>query len=127
VHTSSNLISSSCCYHPLGNDESKLKNDSEQNAAGIVPNVLFISRFRRDTTVRDIEELMKPYGATADITIRDTIAFVDFLNAEDAAKAKHACHYSPGLGSDSLIVDFKKDPRDRPPFSGRVGYFFSLI
>lgn len=96
----------------LGNDESKQKTD-DQPMVGIVPNVLFISRFRRETTVRDIEELMKPYGATADITIRDNIAFVDFLNAEDAAKAKHACHYHPGLGSDSLIVDFKKDPRDR--------------
>lgn len=71
--------------------------------------MLFVSRFRRDTTVRDIEDLMHPFGPTTAVTIRDNIAFVDFVSAEDAAKAKEACHYHPGLGSDSLIVDFKKD------------------
>jgi len=87
---------------------------------GIIPNVLFISRFGRGTTKHDVEELMRKYGPTSDITVRDNIAFVDFVNDADAEKAKNELHYHPGLNSDSLIVDFKKDkPMSRGPGRGR--------
>jgi len=76
---------------------------------GIIPNVLFISRFARGTTKQDVEDIMSRFGPTSDITVRDTIAFVDFVNEEDAKRAKNELHYHPGLGSDSLIVDYKKD------------------
>ena len=49
------------------------------------------------------------------------IAFIDFANAEDAKKAKFELHHNPGLGCDSLIVDFKK----LPTTSNREGKYSS--
>lgn len=89
-----------------------LKNDDkngDDKQDHIFLNVLFVSRFARGTTIKDIEDMMKPFGVTTEIAIRDNIAFVDFATPDEAAKAKEACHRHPGLGSDSLIVDFKKD------------------
>lgn len=81
---------------------------------GAPTNVLFISRFTRTTSEKDIEDLLKPFGPIENVVIRDKIAFVGFVNVKDAELAKQTCHYKPGLGSDSLIVDFKKDREDRP-------------
>lgn len=80
------------------------------NSQGVVEHVLFISRFDPNTTKQDIKELFAPFGALGDINIMTNIAFIDFANAEDASKAKFALHHQPGLGCDSLIVDFKKLP-----------------
>lgn len=53
---------------------------------------------------------MNKYGKTTLITLcENNIAFVDFESPDDAAKAKEALHRQPGLGTDSLIVDFKRD------------------
>lgn len=64
---------------------------------GIYPCVLFVSRFGRGTTKEDVQEFMSKFGPTTAVTVRDNIAFVDFANAEDAKKAKEACHYNAGI------------------------------
>jgi hypothetical protein len=88
--------------------KSKFKN-SIPAVDGVFPNVLFITRFARGTTKEAIEELMNSFGVTTFITFKETMAFVDFANVDDAANAKKALHGNPGLGSNALIVDFKKD------------------
>ena len=80
------------------------------NSQGVVEHVLFISRFSPETTKQDIKDLFAPFGSLGDINIMTNIAFIDFANAEDASKAKFALHHRPGLGCESLIVDFKKLP-----------------
>lgn len=43
-----------------------------------------------------------------DINRNDPFAFVTFESPADAAHARNALHRTPGLGSNSLIVDFKR-------------------
>jgi hypothetical protein len=86
------------------------KNRNLGNEQGIVENVLFLSRFRPDISKAEIREVMSKFGQTLDINILGNIAFVDFVNAEDALVAKQNLHHQPGLGAESLIVDFKKAP-----------------
>ncbi len=76
---------------------------------GFIPNVIFISRFALTTTVADIEEFMGKFGAMKEVSIKGSIAFVEYERDEDAAAAKEACHRQPGLGTQNLIVDFKRD------------------
>lgn len=73
-------------------------------------NVLFVSRYRySNTTENHIREAFEQFGPIKDIFVKTNFSFVEFVNPEDAHKAKHSMHHHPGLGSDSLIVDFKKD------------------
>ena len=64
---------------------------------------------------------MNEYGETLEInmTRNGNIAFVDFIDAESALKAKNALHHTPGLGSESLVVDYKKDISVQGPPSRR--------
>lgn len=81
---------------------------------GIIAHVLFVSRFHfASTTAKHVRELMEPFGKLKDVVMKSTLAFVDFEKDEDAIKAKYSLHRRPGLGSDSLIVDFKKLNRFR--------------
>lgn len=81
---------------------------------GIIPNVLFLSRFSiLTTTISQIRELCEKYGPTMDISLKGKIAFVDFVHSEDASKAKSDLHHNAFLGSDSLICDFKKHQASR--------------
>lgn len=86
-------------------------------------NILFLSRFAPGTTIEDVKALMSTYGATDKISVRDTFAFVDFQQIEDAEKAKYALHESNNLGSDRLVVDFKREkgPNDVPRRVGGYG------
>lgn len=87
--------------------------NNETNTTGFISNILFISRFRYSSTSEsDIRKLLETFGKVTNIIRKEKLAFVEFESAEDAAKAKQALHYHPGLGSDSLIVDFKKDSGD---------------
>jgi hypothetical protein len=81
--------------------------------AGTIPQVLFITRFKlAKTTEKNIRELVEPFGSLKSVHIKPKSVFVEFFNVEDAHKAKHSLHCRPGLGSDSLIVDFKQDNRE---------------
>jgi hypothetical protein len=76
----------------------------------IVPNVLFISRFRLGSTnEKDVKDLFERFGSLLSINLRHKVVYVEYENDEDAKKAKFETHNNPGLGSDSLIVDFKKE------------------
>ena len=97
------------------NGQSRYNGKSRVVVNGLVPNVLFVSRFGRATTKSEVEELFNKYGPTLDITIKENIAFVDFKNPEDATRAKSELHFRPNLNSDSLIVDFKKDKKTYRP------------
>jgi hypothetical protein len=80
----------------------------------ILPNVLFIARFKwGETTEASIREFFEPYGTITAVDLKQKVAFITFEKDEDAANAKTTLHYTPGLGSDSLIVDFKKDEPPR--------------
>lgn len=73
-------------------------------------NVLFVSRYRyAGTTENHIREAFEQFGPVKDVALKTNFSFVEFVNLEDAQKAKHNMHRHPGLGSESLIVDFKKD------------------
>jgi hypothetical protein len=79
-----------------------------------IPNVLFITRFNPNHVSQgDIEQHFHSYGNLKNIVINDKVAFVEFETEEQAHAAKHGTHYQPGLGSDSLIVDFKKDNKEK--------------
>lgn len=92
-------------------EEGLVKEDvkKEDDSTDIIPNMLFVSRFKHGSTTKEhVQELFAPYGPIKNIIVREKLAFVEYVAPEDAAKAKHAIHYGAGLGSDSLIVDFKK-------------------
>jgi RNA recognition motif-containing protein len=99
-------------------DDAKPRADGRPGVSinGLIPNVLFVSRFPRSIRREDVEAHMTQFGTISDVTVRGEIAFVDFVDAADAMKAKIATHRHPGLGSDSLICDFKKDK----PFTAKV-------
>jgi len=116
--------------HDISNDKDnekivKIRNDGRAGIVvnGIIPNVLFVSRFGRGLSKDDFLELFNKFGETSDITVRDNIAFVDFRNPEDAKAAKEALHRKAGLRSDSLVVDFKKD---RPETASKTARTFGL-
>lgn len=91
----------------------------------IFPNVLFIARFKwGETTETQIRELFEPFGNILSVSLKQKVAFIEFEKAEDAANAKSTLHYKSGLGSDSLIVDFKKD---EPPKNDVHLYFRYFI
>ncbi len=76
---------------------------------GAVPKVIFVTRFNWTTTTeRSIRELMESFGPLVSVHLKQKSAFIEFVNAEDAHMAKHTLHCRAGLGSDSLIVDFKQ-------------------
>jgi hypothetical protein len=82
----------------------------DANGDIINPNVLFISRFRFGTTTEaDIKKHFDKYGPIKSVVLRHKVAYVEYENEEDAKRAKHDAHHQPGLGSDSVIVDFKKE------------------
>ncbi len=76
---------------------------------GFIPNVLFISRFAPNTDKYEIEDFMGKFGPTTEVVIKGSIAFAEYERAEDATVAKETLHLQPGLGSDKLVVDFKRD------------------
>lgn len=80
---------------------------------GTIPQVIFITRFKwATTTEKKVRELLEPFGPLKSVHMKPKSAFVEFINVEDAHKAKHTLHCRPGLESDSLIVDFKQDNRE---------------
>lgn len=82
--------------------------DEEQHK--IFPNILFIYGHRYNTvSSKQIREHFEPFGKIREISCRSQLAFVEFENAEDAQRAKDELHRKPGLGSPTIIVDFKKD------------------
>lgn len=92
-----------------GEEEGVVAEDRKQDGGVIIPQMLFVSRFRHGSTTKEqVQDYFAPYGPIKKIIVHEKIAFVEYVNPEDAAKAKHATHYAAGLGSDSLIVDFKK-------------------
>ena len=90
-------------------------NSKEERDSDRIQNVLFVSRYGHTKPIyeRDIEEIFRPYGSFQRVTMKGPIAFVDFVNAEDAARAKKELHQTPALNSDSIIVDFKKHGEGR--------------
>lgn len=89
----------------------------------IFPTILFIYGHRYNVvTSKQIREHFEPFGKIRDVSCRSNLAFVEFEKAEDAARAKAELHRKPGLGSPTIIVDYKKDI---PP---KVGcWFISLL
>eukprot|EP01038_Epipyxis_sp_PR26KG_P012107 gene12107-16204_t len=86
---------------------------------GLDPNILFISRFAHNIYKPEVANLFGKYGKILNIVLRGKIAFVEFDSAEDAYKAKNGLHLAPGLGSDSLIVDYKKESFNMNLHGGR--------
>lgn len=76
---------------------------------GYIPNVIFISRFVPTISKSEIEDFMGRFGTITEVIIKGLIAFVEFERAEDATAAKETCHMQPGLGAQTLVVDFKRD------------------
>ena len=62
----------------------------------------------------DIRSYFSSFGPIIEVQMKvdlnrnDPFAFVIFESVEDAAAARNALHRTPGLGSNSLIVDFKR-------------------
>lgn len=80
---------------------------------GTIPQVIFITRFKwATTTEKKVRELLEPFGPLKSVHMKPKSAFIEFVNMEDAHRAKHSLHCRPGLESDSLIVDFKQDHRE---------------
>jgi len=105
------------------NNNNGLKSNTRHapNADGVIDNVLFLSKFALSTTVEEFRTTLSKYGPLGPISITSggTIAFIDFVNAEDCLRAKNDLHQKPGFGTDSLIADFKKPS---PRGGGRGGY-----
>jgi hypothetical protein len=77
---------------------------------GVIPHVLFVSRYRQGTTTEEeVRDLMNQHGKVRDIVFKTAVSFIEFERPEDAMAAKHALHRSANLGSDSIVVDFKKN------------------
>eukprot|EP01039_Chlorochromonas_danica_P008437 gene8437-9303_t len=76
---------------------------------GVIPHVLFVSRFQPSVTEEEIKATFERFGPVRSMVHKTTVAFIEFEKAEDAYKAKHALHRTPCLGTDSLVVDFKKN------------------
>lgn len=88
----------------------------------IFPNILFIYGHKYNSvSAREIRKHFEPFGKVRDVSCRSNLAFVEFENAEDAARAKAELHRQPGLGSPTIIVDYKKDI---PP---KVSCFFFIV
>lgn len=93
---------------------SEPRNSAAAGSVPIFPNILFIARFKwGETTEAQIRELFEPFGTIVSVSLKQKVAFIEFEKEEDAANAKTTLHYNAGLGSDSLIVDFKKDELPR--------------
>mmetsp|Transcript_23349 Transcript_23349/g.33396 ORF Transcript_23349/g.33396 Transcript_23349/m.33396 type:complete len:550 (-) Transcript_23349:1058-2707(-) len=82
------------------------KNKDEER----IPNILFVTRYgyNRPIFESDLDELFRPFGTIDKITMKGTIAFIEFAHSDEAANAKAALHKIKALNSDSIIVDFKK-------------------
>lgn len=92
-------------------DSNKKSTKRDEYVNGLSTCVLFLSKFPSTVTKQEIKELCEKYGKTSDISLKDTFAFVDFENAEEAAIAKKAMHGQSLLGTNYLICDFKKQPQ----------------
>jgi len=83
---------------------------SEESDYPIFPNILFIYGHKyHSVSASQIREHFEPFGKVLDVSCRSNLAFVKFERAEDAARAKSELHRRPGLGSPTIIVDYKKD------------------
>jgi RNA recognition motif-containing protein len=103
-----------------GNNQKQRTLPPDENGDIIVPNVLFVSRFRfGSTTEPEIKRHFEKYGSIKSVSLRHKVAYVEYENDDDAKQAKQDAHYKPGLGSDSLIVDFKKENKVKVSFSLR--------
>ena len=82
------------------------KNKDEER----IPNVLFVTRYgyNRPIFESDLDALFRPFGTIDKISMKGTIAFIEFAHSDEAANAKAALHKIKALNSDSIIVDFKK-------------------
>lgn len=87
----------------------KVLSREEEEARCIQQNILFVSKYPESIEEEDLRKLFSPFGEILSITIRMSgISFVEFKETSCAVNAKYSCHLKPGLGSRSLIVDFKK-------------------
>lgn len=84
--------------------------DPNNITPGIIPQVLFVTRFKWSTTNEaSVREIMEPFGPLKSVHMKPKACFVEFDDAAHAHVAKHTLHCRAGLGTDSLIVDFKQN------------------
>jgi RNA recognition motif-containing protein len=78
--------------------------------------VVYITRYPESVTEDDIRALLSPFGIIEKMNMKKpmngkgSMAFVDFTESLSATKAVEALNQKPGLGVESLIVDFKRAP-----------------
>jgi hypothetical protein len=94
---------------------------------GRVVTILYVSRFHyASTTEPMVREFFEKFGPLKTIAMKPTAAFVEFEKSEDSIKAKYNSHRRPGLGSDSLIVDFRLDYAQQD-FVARVSSYLIIV
>ncbi len=73
-------------------------------------NTLFISRYQiSGPTVQDqFREVCEKFGAIKSIKVMPYSTFVEYVDIEDAIRAREGLHFSRNFGSDSIICDFRK-------------------
>ncbi len=73
-------------------------------------NTLFISRYQISGpgVEEEFRQVCEKFGAIKSIKVMPHSTFVEYVDIEDAIRAKDGLHFSRNFGTDSIICDFRK-------------------